>query len=212
MTYSPVIYDWKSSIEPVAQLFRAGGLSIAGGMTVGGVYTQNPEPGGRGELFLEFDAFANANTNLDASWTLSRIMNGNVFRIPLWRPSVQIVSDAALGAITTAAITLAAASGTQSVKANLAPTGQVLKDGHVIGFNTGGFQFTHIITSISYDGSNVATMTINPPLRRALTTSDALQFRPTMLAFCKNPREVATNYRYGTQTAFNPVQFVEAMV
>jgi len=213
MTYTPTIYDWPSSVEPHSQYFRAAGGSVAGGMTLGGASVENPEPGGRAELFLEFDRLAADAANLDASWLLSRMTGGNVMRVPLWTPSAQIVSDEALGGVgTTAVVTVAGTKGGTTFKAALAPYGRVLNEGHVIGFTLGGYEFAHMVMSVSYNGSDVATIGVSPPLRRAVTTSDVMTFRPTMLVTCPNARDVATNYRFGIAIQLNAMRMVEAMV
>lgn len=234
MTYTPTIYDWPGTVVPVNQVFRAGGLSIMGGMTLGGASVENPEPGGRGELVLEIAPIANADANLAASWLSSRMLNGAVLRIPLFQPTVQIVADSVLGGSTSAgvlwsngfgwagnvpwrfdpaaSVTAVAAKGASSFVVNLTSLGQVLAIGHVIGFHTAGYDFAHIVTDIAYDATNQATVSINPPLRRALAVSDPMKFRPIMLATCTNARDAMTNFRFGTSMTFNPLRLVEALV
>ena len=90
MTYTPTIYDWPETCAPINQMFRAGGQSIAGGMTLGGAAVENPEPGGRATCEMDFAAFVTDEANRDASWLASRILNGNVMRLPLW-DTVQLV-------------------------------------------------------------------------------------------------------------------------
>lgn len=234
MTFTPTIYDWRASVEPMSQMFRAGGTSVAGGMTLGGASAESPEPGGRSELLLEFGPLAGSSANLDASWLVSRLIGGNVMRVRLWAPTVQLVADAALGGNTglgvnwannlrwannlgwafdpSAAVTVAGAKGATSFTADLVSYGRVLSIGHVVGFHLSGLDFAHVVTDISYSAANAATVTVSPPLRRAVTTSDRMLFRPTMLAVCSNAREVATNFKFGTQMALNAVRMVEALV
>jgi hypothetical protein len=100
MTYSPTVYDWRYTVQPFKQVFFAGGMALDGGMTLGGAAVESPEPGGRGELRLEFGQIANTDANLDASWLASRIMNGSVFRLKLFYPTVQLVPDSDLGGST----------------------------------------------------------------------------------------------------------------
>lgn len=234
MTYTPTIYDWRTSVEPISQLFLAPSQSVSGGMLLGGASYENPEPGGRAELRLEFVPFANANTNLDASWLATRIQNGNIMRIRLWGPTPQLVSDAALGVSAplglnwsngkgwangygwevnpSADITVAGVKGGTTFTANLNPFGQVLQIGHVIGFSLSGLDFAHLVTDISYSANNRATVTVSPPLRRDVPGSARMLFRPVMLATCINGADVATNFKRGNVMAFNDARFVEALV
>jgi len=92
----PVIYDWPSSVVPVRQLFHAGGQATEGGITSGSVRLLYPEPGGVSWLEMEFGYQGNADPDPLASWLMSRVANGNIFRIPIER-SPQLVSARALG-------------------------------------------------------------------------------------------------------------------
>lgn len=234
MTYVPVIYDWRSTIVPVDQVFRAGGNAVAGGMTLGGASVESPEPGGRGELVLEVAALANANSNLDASWTVSRLLNGAVFRVRLFSPTVQLVPDSALGGSTelgvmwsnglgwagnvpwafdpSASVTAIAAKGSQSFTVDMAALGQVLGLGHVIGFRLEGYDFAHVVTDIGYSAANVATVTVSPPLRRALAVGSAMKFRPSFTCTCVNAREVMGTFNYGTSMKLATLRMVEVML
>lgn len=90
---APVIYDWPTVI-PVRQLYHSGGQAVESVLTAGAVRVLSPEPGGFGLLEMEFGRVEDADTLV--SWLLSKIANGNVFRIPITR-SPQLVSAAALG-------------------------------------------------------------------------------------------------------------------
>lgn len=231
MTYTPVIHDWRPTCAPIDQLFRAGGQAVAGGMTLGGVSVENPEPGGRAELLLNFAAFVTEETNLDASWTVSRILNGSVMRIRLWN-TVQLVSEEALNvpdigqewangqpwandenwrANPFALVTATALAGASSFTVDMSVIGQVLKVGHVIGFLKDGYDFAHMVLDIEYS-SGVATVTVEPPLRRDLAADDLMLFRPSMLVTCRNAREVAGNFARGRTMAFGAARMVEALV
>ena len=84
MTYSPVIYDWRKSIPVSDQIFSAGGTSIGGGVTLGGALVEHPEPGGRAALSMTVGPFKNNHImNRDASWSMTALKNGAVFRIRL---------------------------------------------------------------------------------------------------------------------------------
>lgn len=233
MTYTPTIYDWRDTVLPMKQVFIAGGQALDGGMTLGGASVESPEPGGRAELRLEFGPFATVETNLDASWLASRMLNGAAFRIRLFAPTVQLIPAASLGGSDdagllwdtglgwdgttwafepSAAVTVGGAKGATTFRYNTAEFGNVLKIGHVIGFHSEGHDFAHVVMDISYPAVNRALVTIEPPLRRAITTADRVLFRPSFTATCVNAREVVGNFIYGTSMSFAPARFIEALV
>lgn len=232
MTYTPVIYNWPTTCEPIDQLFRAGGQAIEGGMLLGGAMSRNPEPGGVGELLLNFAAFVTPTANLNASWLVSRITNGAIMRVKLW-DSVQLVPWADLDIVDTgqtwldgsgwengsywqtspyAPVTSAASKGADTVVVDCSIPGQVLSRGHVVGFTVGDYDFTHLVMGVSYDVDDRATLTISPPLRRALTTSNRLFYWPSMLVTCRNAAEVAGQFRRGLHMQLNSARLVEALV
>lgn len=234
MTYMPVIYDWPRLVEPINQTFRAGGTSVPGGMTLGGISVESPEPGGRGELTMDFPPFANEDVNLAASWVMSRILNGAIMRIRLFSPSIQLLSDAVLGINTAAGvnwsnnlgwsdaawaadplmpITTKGTKGGTTFTVNTAGFNNQIKNGHVVGFHLAGYDFAHIVTDVSYNTSgNRASCTVSPPLRRDVATTDMVELRPAMLVTCINAREVAANFRLGRVVQLNSARFVEALV
>lgn len=233
MTYTPVIYDWRYSVQPKAAAFRAGGNSIAGGMTLGGVAIENPEAGGRAEYVMEFDPLAIAGSNLDASWLMSRLLNGNIFRIRLFAPHVQLVGATELGGVDEgvmwdnalpwdngygwdfdpiAPVAIGGAKGSTEVKVNMSDFGQVLELGHVIGFTIDGYSFAHVVTSISYTAADRATITVNPPLRRRVTAADSMSLRPSITATCINARELLGAYRFGTTLPLPAIRMAEAIL
>lgn len=230
MTYTPVIYDWRQGVQPINQIFHGGGLSDGGGLTLGGAMVESPNPAGRATLRFEFAKFALEADNLEASWMATAIRAGRVFRIPLYE-SVQLVPAADLGltdGITwsngqlwangfgwasnpTAEVQNDWPAGGVSFKARMGPVGQVLKLGHVIGFTVGAYDFAHVVTDIVYNGG-VATITIDPPLRRDVVDGDLMKFRPKMLATCRNAAEVVGTFQSGRNMAFGAAVFVEALV
>lgn len=233
MAYSPVIYDWRSDLIPNSQVFIAGGQSVQGGMTLGGFLTENPEPGGRATLSMSFSTLKKAS-NLNASWTYSRIMNGNLMRIPVYFTD-QLVPYSDLDNADfengipwsagqpwgngenwayspSAPIVFLAAKGADRFSVRLSDLGDILKIGHVIGFYLGGYDFAHIVMDIDYDSDGVGTVKIQPPLRRELTTDDVMLFRPKMIVKCINAAAFASSFRLGRYTKPGDAQFVEAMV
>jgi hypothetical protein len=183
---------------------------------------------------MNFAPFATEQANLDASWTISRILNGNVMRIGLYS-TVQLVAASAITAADvdngipwsnsqpwgngenwawspSSPIAAAALKGASTFTADLADVGEILKIGHVIGFYVDGFSFAHMVMDIAYDTSDVATVTVEPPLRRSLTTSDTMLYRPMVMVTCRNAREVMSNFTSGRHMSFNSARFAEAIV
>ena len=112
----------------------------------------------------------------------------------------------------TANVTATALKGETTVLVDMSTLGEVLLIGHVIGFYEGGYDFAHKVMDISYDAGDIATLTISPPLRRDLTISSEMTFRPKMLVTCSNAREVAGLFQRGRHMAFSAAQFVESLV
>lgn len=231
MTYNPVIYDWRQLCAPINQVFASGGSAGRGRLTLGGVSVSNPEPGGNATLKMDFNPFATEAANIDASWTISRIQSGAIMRVPLFC-SVQLVSSAGLGAgvgdlpwsndelwsndqgwasTPSAPVAAPAQRGSQTCTVDLSDYGQILKIGHVIGFNSGKYSFAHIVMDIDYTGGD-AEISISPPLRRALTTDSYLTFRPKMMVQCRNAEEVAGTFRAGRHVQLNSAEFIEALL
>ena len=230
-----MIYNWRPEVEPINQVFIAGGTSIDGGITTGGISVQSPEPGGRAELRMDFVQFANESTNLEASWTISRILNGNVMRVPLYSPSVQLISNETLGITGTeeilwangfpwanglgwasrpgAPITTGGDEGDTTFTADTTGILNSIQRGHVLGFCIGGYDWACIVMDVSYNASGTrASCTVEPPLRRAVTTSDRVLFRPKMLVTCVNARDVAGNFRLGRVMQLNSARLVEFLL
>lgn len=230
MTYAPIIYDWRRSLRPNGQLFTAGGSSVQGGLTLGGASVETPAIGGRASLSMQFTHLPRA-ANVDASWTYSRARNGSVFRIPI-RCTDQLVSASDLNPPDTdgipwanvqpwangenwdwnpTATVSAALKGTVQVTVDLSEYGQVIRIGHVVGFTVGAYDFAHIVMDIQSSGDD-ATLTLDPPLRRSISDGDSLRFRPSMLAVCRNPGDLAGMFEYGRYTQPGAALFVEALV
>jgi hypothetical protein len=233
------IYDWRPSLCPKLQVFRAGGQSRDGGMTLGGAMVSNPEPGGRGFLRMSFVPFwRGEQRNTDASWTISRLLNGNVMRVKLsW--SAQLVSGVALGMAASAGealegnpwaneqpwandenwrgnpwvpVSAPALAGVETFQADLSSIGQILRIGHLVGFFLDGYDFTHEVMDVTYDENNVASISVSPPLRRPLTPTDVMLFRPSMLATCQNPSEISVDSPRLRYISLGPINFVEFIV
>ncbi|SDI95734.1 hypothetical protein [Salipiger marinus] len=229
----PPIYDWRSRLCNVGQVFLQPGQSDMGGMTLGGFLTENPEPGGRYHLRMSFPPFwKDRARNKDASWTITRLSAGAIMRIPLL-PSVQLVSAADLGGTDAgqpwangepwansenwgwrpaAPVAASAARGSASFQADLSEFGQVLVIGDVIGFSQGNLDFAHKVMDISYSAGDVATISVSPPLRRAVTTDDAMQFRPRVMVVCRNAASALVGLTRRNRISLGELQFVEALL
>lgn len=232
MTYTPEIFDWRQNLVPVAQVFNAGGQSTQGGMTLSGATTEVPSVGGRGRVSLSFNTF-HRNKNLDALWTAARAQNGSAFRYRFY-DSDQLVHADQLGGVSNeqhvkdsdspaslddnyvwkpkASLTQDAQEGEVTVKADLSECGPILKLGHLIGFNSADVQTAHTVMDVSYSG-DVATVTINPPLRFGVTKADHnLLFRPSMICKVANPASLNSNLRYGFLMQFGDIELVEVLL
>lgn len=234
MNYASQIYDWRRSLVPVNQTVRAGGEAIRGGLTLGGVFAESPEPGGRAELRMSFPAYyPDVRSSRDASWTFSRIMNGAIMRVHLCN-SVQLVSSEALGGRypkgimwdndlpwanglgwawrPTAPVARAATRGSTSVRVDLNLFGQILEIGHVVGFSVAGRDYAHVVMDVAYRSDGAAQLTVSPPLRRDLGTDDAMQFRPSMMVQAKNAGEAMGGLISRRFAALGELQYVEALL
>jgi len=230
---TPAIYDWRTSIIPRDQLVMAGRAAQSGGMTLGGALTSYGVAGGRTVLDMAFNTLK-SEANVDASWTYSRVMADAILRIPI-RRSVQLVPTADLGGADLldgvpwaggqpwatgenwawspfAPLAAAALRGAASVSVDMGSLGQVLRIGHVVGFLKDGIPTAHVVMDIAYDGEDVATVTVQPELRRGLDAGDPLLFRPSMLATCQNPDSLAATFSYGRYTQPGGARFVEALL
>ena len=238
MAYDPEILDWRSTLVPLGQQFRATAQAIAGGMTLGGFMTESPEPGGRGELLLGFPSFFEGAAALDASWTLSRMSAGVLFRIRLW-PSVQLVPRSALMMLTedsgaesdgvpwandqpwasgenwrwdpVAPVAADAAMGAAGFTVDLSGIGEVLRIGHVIGLSEEGVDSCHMVTEVTYH-DDLADLTVSPPLRRALTTDSVMRFRPSFVGAVRNAKDAASLPGSRAVVALGNLQLVEALL
>lgn len=233
MTQTPTIYDWRASLVPASAIYVANGRAVDGGMTIGGARNWHPEPGGRGSLEMNFGPIAVEQANVDASWTASRIRNGAVMRIPVHK-SVQLIPSSDLSGPSGDGLpwsnqepwaggnfwewrpyvtaNVAALKGTTEIQFDMSSFGEVAKIGHVIGYYVAPYEFACEIMDISYDASSVATAEISPPLRRDITTSTRIHFRPKMMGVRENPGGFANAFQSGRHMAAPSVRFVEALV
>ncbi|OWU83805.1 hypothetical protein ATO6_15340 [Oceanicola sp. 22II-s10i] len=228
----PAIYDWRSSLVPNSQVFRAGGQVIPGARTLGGFATDSPEPGGLGELYWDFAPKGSAQAMRDISWTASRLMNGAAMRLRL-AMSPQLVPATDLNPPLTDGLpwasgapwandknwqwnpwvpaASAAARGAETLTIDMTGLGEVLHLGHLIGLTLGGVDYTHMVMDTDWTG-DLVTVTISPVLRRPVAIGEAVRFRPVMVARCANPAQVLGQFENRRIAVLNAAQFVEALV
>lgn len=234
MSLSYKVYDWPPLIRS-RQFFHAGGQAFEGGFTSGGARVMTPEPGGRGILNIEFNLqLRDMKANPIVSWIGTMIANGNIFRIPIgctpqlvkaldlglsvggdelpWAAdgmmpeapwdngqnwAFDILADAASTAL----------AGTTTLKLDMGDLLPGLRHGHLIGHE----DVTYLIEDIEYEGS-IATITVNPPLRKNVSQGDVITFRPKMLGIARNPEAFRSLYEPSNLIRLGSVEFVEALI
>ena len=199
MTISYKVWGFPA-IAVRGQLFRAGGQAYDGGFTSGGARLSSPEPGGRSYLEVQLSLQTNEWNYPFTSWLMSKL-NGDIFSIKLTK-TPQLVSNAALGLPEKSTIPWAplnsqsspvnwdnnqpwaddggifvvvdiALEGSTQLKINMAGFGEIIKHGHVIGVG----DHSYIVDNIYYE-DGIATIDVNPPLRRDITDDDYVLTRP----------------------------------
>ena len=207
MTISPTV--WNFPDLPIrGQVFYVPGLVRQGGFTSGGAQFIEPEPGGFGQLDIELALQTNEWNSPDISWLMSK-SNGQVLRVRL-APTPQIawssrkfasmppIHDQITSGIVqpvwendaVATFNASSLEGAVTVTVNLQRFGQILRAGHVIGHE---FE-TYLVENVSYSGT-IAALIISPPLRRNVTTGDAMYFRPWFTGRILNGEEIRSMYQ-----------------
>lgn len=208
MTISPKIWPFPSF--PISkQLFAASGAAVEAGMTVGGVRMISPEPGGRATLEIQPSLQVGEWDFPLSSWIMSKV-NGDIFRIRL-APTPQVA--AARGATVpwnaegiypdspwsnqqewagdaVAVFTASALAGSITVQIDMTYIGRILQLGHVVGHEDN----CYMVDDIAYNDANVATITVNPPLRRNVAADDIALMRPYFLGTISNGEEMRNTY------------------
>lgn len=237
MTITPTIHNWPVSVVPQNQVFYAPGQGISGAYTVGGANALSPEPGGVAFLEMDFNYADTTSNGRIISWLMSQIANGSVFRIPIVK-SVQVLQASDIGVTVpdsyeTVGVpweqdgsdllwdqdigwayelnvksTAHYLAGVTSITLDMANYNQKLLPGHVIGHQGRAYA----VMSISYDDSDVATLTISPPLRAEMKPNDDVTLSPTMIGKVKDPASFRSKYEYGQYIKPGPITFIEALV
>lgn len=228
------IYDWPPSVMPSDQLFRVPGQAKQGGFTTGGARIMSPETGGRAMIEWTFGTQKEAGEAARLySWLISKVSNGNVFRLPIWnsrqlvRPSdvglslpdgfdshgvpwdddIYWDNDAGWAFEIGAATTAVALEGTSTVIIDFGALLPGLGHGHVIGIA----DRAHLVDDIEYDGP-VATVTITPPLRADVAVGDFVTFRPVMYGVCVDPESFKALFDRGMWIRPGSITFAEAIL
>lgn len=234
MSLSYKVYDWPPLIRS-RQFFHSGGQAYEGGFTSGGARVLTPEPGGRGILNIEFNLqLRDMKANPIVSWVGTMIANGNIFRIPIgctpqlvkltdlgvevvadglpwasdgmlpegpWDNGQNWAFDVGAGAASTAL------AGTTILEIDMGELLPGLRHGHLIGHE----DVTYLVEDIAYDGS-VATIAVNPPLRKPVSQGEFITFRPKMLGIARNPEAFRSLYEPSNLIRLGSVEFVEALI
>lgn len=234
MIATPTFYDWPSSVIPARQLYHAGGQMVDGGFTSAGARLGYPEPGGRAFLELEFGYQDNAPADPIVSWLCSKVANGNVFRIPIWR-SPQVLSEADIGLSgldaglpwaaegllperswdngnnweyeVGAAAVSASLEGTTEITIDVGDLPVALRPGHVIGHNDTAYK----VDDLEWDDT-VATIRLMTPLRADVDADAFITFRPKMLVVATNPDSFRGLYQPADLIQLGSARFIEAIL
>lgn len=217
---------WNFPTVPVSkQLFHVPGQAQDGGYTSGAVHMLSPEPGGRGVLEMQIALQVREWDFPFASWIMS-MGNGEVFRVRLaptpqvlsarnapvpWENGILWANQQPWQGDVVATYAAPALEGSTVVRVNMTGWGDIARLGHVIGHR----DQTYLIGDIEYDkATDVATISVKPPLRHDVAVGDNAYFRPYFLATISNIGEVRATYDAELRGAIQPgkIVFAEAIV
>lgn len=217
---------WNFPTVPVSkQLFHVPGQAQDGGYTAGAVHMLSPEPGGRGVLEMQIALQVREWDFPFASWIMS-MGNGEVFRVRLaptpqvlsarnapvpWEGGILWANQQPWQGDIVATYAAPALEGSTVVRVNMTGWGDIARLGHVIGHR----DQTYLIGDIEYDETtNVATVSVKPPLRYDVAVGDNAYFRPYFLGTISNIAEVRATYDAELRGAIQPgkIVFAEAIV
>lgn len=182
---------WDFPTFPISkQLFYVPGAAVDGGFTSGGARITSPEPGGFSKLQIQPSLQIGEWTYPLSSWLMSKT-NGQILRVRL-APTPQVAGNVIYSSVPwgnpdspwsnnqnwvgdlVASYLTEALQGSNVVVIDMSQIGQVLQRGHVIGHQN----VTYLVDDISYDGLNIATVSLTPPLRANVEPGDLVYFRP----------------------------------
>ena len=197
------------------QVFHVPCAVFDGGFTSGVARISSPEPGGRAVLELQPALSVNEFNAPLVSWLMSKI-NGEIFRVKLAK-TPQIIRADALGIASGGAGVPWAAEGfyadstwdndilwTDDVAFYAAESAQegatvlvvdltgfddAIKPGHVIGHG----ESCYMVNDLDQLG-NTATLSVTPPLRRAVSAGDLILTEPVFVGSISNGSEIRATY------------------
>lgn len=211
MSISYNVYNFPSF--PISkQIFFVPGAYVDGGFTTGGARIGSPDVSGFSALQIQPSLQVSEWLYPVSSWLQSKT-NGQILRIRL-APTPQIASvvygpngvpwssDATnpnavpwsngqdWAGDFAANFTGNVLEGSNVVTIDMSNLGRVLQQGHVIGHKYD----CYLIDDISYDANSIASITLNPPLRRNFNDGDPVNFRPYFTGMITNPSDITTTY------------------
>jgi hypothetical protein len=175
----------------------------------------------------------------EAGWLMSAMANGTVFRVPLLH-SQQLVDLADTGVIVEednltigvpweesagvdevlfhenigwayeggVPIVGSALEGAVDMVLDLSGLQQALKRGHVIGVADRAYK----VMAIDYDGDDLASIRISPPLRTSVVDGQFFTFAPTMLVRVMSADSFRAAFEYGFMLKPGDITLVEALI
>lgn len=201
------IWDFPS-LQVSKQLFYVPGMAFDGGFTSGGVRVFSPEPGGRAFLEMHVSLQIREFQSPMSSWIMSKT-NGEIFRVrmaktPQIAPYVLSYGlsgvpwdhdkpwdNEAFWSSDSAFIIASAASleGSTQLIVDTSLHGSIVTYGHVIGHADSAY----MVDDIEYNGA-IATITVNPPLRRSVVSGDLILLSPYFTGMIANGSEIRNTY------------------
>lgn len=215
MTINHKIWDFPvSDIE--SQLFHVPGAAFNGGLTSGGAVISSPEPGGLAVLETKISLQTNEWKVPASSWIMSKV-NGSIFRIKLVK-TPQLVFPSGVSPVDAGtspwsidgtanenawdndqewdndgfylSATNSSSLGSTEIRLSTGSNGDILKHGHVIGFQN----YSYIIDDIEYENT-LAIITISPPLRNNIVAGDMILMQPYFTGSIANGDQIKADYR-----------------
>ena len=214
-----------------SQLFHVPGSYFDGGFTSGGAKILSPEPGGRSVLEVTPSLQIGEWGTPFSSWLMSKI-NGEIFKVPLVKtPQLASLSgetnyplgksiswdndqkwdnnqfwddDGAYLEVSSVSL-----EGETSVSLDVSTFGEIIRHGHVIGFEN----HSYIVDDVEYENS-IATISLKPPLRKNISVSDEAYLRPSFLGIIANGSEIKNSYEASNIGAIqlNRILFQEVVI
>lgn len=201
-----MIYELPS--VPIAkQMFHVPGAAVEGGFTSGGARIISPDPGGFSRLQIQLSLQSREWENPVSSWLASKA-NGQVIRLRLaptpqiaysqrragyqsvsWQNGVLWSNLVSWAGDVSLVFTSARLQGSNVVTVDTTATGPIFQAGHVIGHSN----TTYLIDAITYAGA-IATIVVNPSLRKPVAIGDTCYLRPYFVGRIANPNEFITTY------------------